>query len=653
VDHFLIEHDGSALTCSPESVTVTACASADCSTLYTGNLDVTLSPSGWVGGDTRTLTGGSASFRLRHTTAGAVTLGANSTLPAPANPTVCATGSGSSCEITFHDSGFIFSIADGPSCSEHSATIAAVRKDDATEQCVGLDSFANSTRPVAFWSSYVNPNTGSRQIDVNGAAVATAAPGTTLNLTFDASAQAPLSVTYDDAGRVQLDALFTGSGEEAGLSLAGSDRFVAYPDHFAVKAFTVDGGNEVELNNATTGGAPVWMAGAPFRTRVTAVCADGSTTPDFTWPTTLAATAPFAPAAGNLGAFVLTGSPALDLYPGGSEEVSGHYTEVGNVTLAAAATNYLGTGRDITGSTLAGRFRPDHFTTTTNSPQFRSGCGLFTYLGQPFDYVTAPQIAVTAVNRQGATTANYTGNWWKMGDGDIGSTYAIDSGTLVTTATTGPDVTDTGGGHGTIDFGGSLSVARDSLVAPADAEIRLRVNVQDGDGVTATAPVDFGATTAGNGIAFSGGRQMRFGRLRLFNAFGPELFDLPLPLWTEYWDGTGFVLNADDNCTPYAHTDVTLGSFLGNLAAGETAAAGSGTITGGRGANLRLTAPGAGHDGSVDATLAVPAWLRYDWDGVDQGGDGNLYDDDPTARATFGIYQGNPRLIYRRESVGP
>jgi hypothetical protein len=42
-------------------------------------------------------------------------------------------------------------------------------------------------------------------------------------------------------------------------------------------------------------------------------------------------------------------------------------------------------------------------------------------------------------------------------------------------------------------------------------------------------------------------------------------------------------------------------------------------------------------------TSTVPAWLRYDWDNTTPG------DENPSARASFGIYKGNPRHIYMRE----
>ncbi|MDW7758794.1 MAG: DUF6701 domain-containing protein, partial [Desulfuromonadales bacterium] len=60
---------------------------------------------------------------------------------------------------------------------------------------------------------------------------------------------------------------------------------------------------------------------------------------------------------------------------------------------------------------------------------------------------------------------------------------------------------------------------------------------------------------------------------------------------------------------------------------------------------LQLSAPGIGNDGSVDVSLPVDFWLQYDWDG-----DGAL-DNDPSARASFGIFKGNSRMIYWGERV--
>jgi MSHA biogenesis protein MshQ len=59
--------------------------------------------------------------------------------------------------------------------------------------------------------------------------------------------------------------------------------------------------------------------------------------------------------------------------------------------------------------------------------------------------------------------------------------------------------------------------------------------------------------------------------------------------------------------------------------------------------NLNLQAPGAGNDGSVDITVTVDDWLKYDWDTSTPG------DDNPVGTATFGIFRGNDATIYIRE----
>lgn len=59
--------------------------------------------------------------------------------------------------------------------------------------------------------------------------------------------------------------------------------------------------------------------------------------------------------------------------------------------------------------------------------------------------------------------------------------------------------------------------------------------------------------------------------------------------------------------------------------------------------NLRLAGPGAGNNGRVLVTTAVPTSLRLDWNGAVPG-----YDN-PAGQATFGIYNGEQWQIYTRE----
>ncbi len=139
--------------------------------------------------------------------------------------------------------------------------------------------------------------------------------------------------------------------------------------------------------------------------------------------------------------------------------------------------------------------------------------------------------------------------------------------------------------------------------------------------------------------------------------------NLAVPMRAEYYldAGTEFVTNSDDSCS--SGVTLSFSNFSDNLVSGETCVldtgspgdSGAGCVVAGPVAqrfgepptagnfNLFLQASGAGNDGSVTVDAAVPVWLRFDWDsGI--GGDEN-----PSGRATFGIFGGHDSQIYRRE----
>jgi len=336
-----------------------------------------------------------------------------------------------------------------------------------------------------------------------------------------------------------------------------------------------------------------------------------------------------------------------------------------------ADLDYLGAG-NVTGTTSGdvGRFIPFDFDAATNAPQFGTACTTFGYVGQPFRYTQAPVISVTARNQSGGTTTNYGGVFWKLTDAALAAsgnkTYTALTGTLDTGGVPIPDpvIADLGGGTGTLTFsdgGVGLAFLRGAPVAPFDAEIALSLDVIDEDGVTfAGNPVTFGSATAGGGIAFSAGKQQRWGRLTLTNAHGSELLPLAVPLHAEYYNGNGFVLNPDDGCTtlaagtPSVPGDLVLASQVetnqrdGDIrvtaAAATTATLANSPFAAGD-AGLSFSPPGAGNTGAVDIRVDLMnlPWLLYDWDG------NGTHDNDPTGRASFGIFSGNRNLIYLRE----
>jgi MSHA biogenesis protein MshQ len=559
--------------------------------------------------------------------------------------------------MVFHESGFLLTVPDLTSCqAPAAASIQAVRTDLATQACVAHDGFARQSKEVFFWSEYLQPATGTRPLRVDGSAVAAASPGTPVTLTFNANARSSFNVAYDDAGQLRLQALYLGSGEEAGLVMTGSDSLVAAPHHLRVRA-TTDSDGTIPLDNATPNGEPHWPAGEDFQVEVAGVCADGTVTPNFAAATTLTA---------------IAADPALvvpDPFSGGpftagdySEGLvtgAASYREVGTVTLQAVAADYLESGIDVIGaSDPVGRFTPHHFAVALNEPRFASGCGGgYTYLGQSFDFAVAPVITVTAQNRQNGTTGNYTGDWWKISRDSLnGRLYSAAEGTLDPSGLPeeDPTISDLGGGIGLLTFaaGDGLLFERSAPTAPFEAEISLEINVVDEDDIAcADNPVRFGEATAGNGIAFDAAKTMRWGRLALSNAYGSELVPLAMPLRAEYFDGGSFVTNDADICTSLALSQLTLSNTSGTVSADQPMAVGAGSTVASLldplvngDAGLTFSAPGAEGYVDVAAGLALLPWLRYDWDG-----DGS-HDDDPAARATFGIYRSRPSLIYRRET---
>jgi len=336
-----------------------------------------------------------------------------------------------------------------------------------------------------------------------------------------------------------------------------------------------------------------------------------------------------------------------------------------------------------------GRFTPDHFDVSYNVPVFTPACSGFTYVGQAFSYSTAPVITVTARNSSGlgnAITRNYGGVWQKITNATLtypGGTsrgYRTLSGTLDVSGVPGTDPVIAGGGAGsegtvtlTFSSGTGLFFQRTTPVAPFDAEVSLAINVIDEDGIVYAAnPAKFGNEIAGGGIVFSdmnpgttNDKDVRFGRLRLGNANGSQLVPLSVPMETQYWNGSGFITNTADSCTTIAATNVAMSNFTQNLAACETAISVSGAFSAGR-KTPQLAAPGSGNNGSVDLTVnlgstgsgttctsvggaPVPVaganllFLRGNWTG-------GAYDQNPAARASFGIYRGAEEVIFIREN---
>jgi len=329
------------------------------------------------------------------------------------------------------------------------------------------------------------------------------------------------------------------------------------------------------------------------------------------------------------------------------------------------ASGKYGCNFGITADTTSfGRFTPAYFDVILTP-----GCGAggFTYSGQPF------QVTATAYNTAGATTQNY--------DSGGGSGFAKD---VTISAPGNPNYFNVGPPAGNVIAGasrfslgnGSTYPVTNSLTGPTPPitytfpvkeTAPLTPSVSPAPPATPLRATDTDGVSSLNHVEPQ--IDIRSGRVHLYNAYGSELLDLPMATHVEYYSGTadGWLIHSADTCSGVSLS--AFSNYQGNLNAGETCVqdtgnpgvSGQGCSTAGPlvpvneryyalpssgGYNLYLKNPGAGNEGSVDVTadLSTKPWLRFDWDG-----DPLTADQDPTGKATFGLYRGSPRNIYLRE----
>ncbi|MEW6692433.1 MAG: DUF6701 domain-containing protein [Pseudomonadota bacterium] len=678
-DHIRIEHDGQGLTCLAEDMTLRACADAACTNEYTGDVTVNLAATNGGALSPNPITfNGHAVVQLSKTTVGETTLSVASASPSPVNPWDCVVNgalvSQSDCKVNFADAGFVFDVPNVTACeTSSSVTLRAVKKSDSSTSCAPA---FTGNRTVHFWSTYINPASGSQALSINGTTVAGASPGTPISLNFNSSGEATFTASYTDVGLMQLDVRYDGSAatNDAGLVMTGSDQFVARPHHFDLASIRcADGTNNPGASNAN--GEKFCKAGEDFKLKVKSVCADGSVTPNFgrespaeSVKLTRALVAPATGSSGHLsGSFAAfgtncAGNPALGIACGTFQ-----WNEVGIISLTPSIQDgdYLGTG-DVSGAASGniGRFYPHHFELTNAS--LTPACGPFSYMAQPFGL----SFSLTATALGGGTTRNYSGDFAKLDPtqaslwpastlGQTGFALGAKNGTNELSARLALASNPTGSwdDQGKADIDAVLAFARSgSPDGPFDV-LDLGVAPQDSDGVRLEASaLDMDADGNGaNERKRLGQTIVRFGRMMAERRHQfLETEPITLPLKAQYWDGSTFKTHDLDSCTTLNTAQLRLSNNEESdqhdgsiLVGGHTVTlSGAGTLNDGV-LNLNLSAPEQGHSGFVDITPELGAaaypWLRYDWDG-----DGD-HDDDPKGRASWGMYRGNKNVIYLRE----
>ncbi|HJV69181.1 LamG domain-containing protein [Ideonella sp.] len=692
--HVELRHGtGTGLTCTPSTLTVVACQDAACSSLYTAGLTGTLAATGapavtWPDGAAFSIASGASSTTVRAqvVSAGSVSFGTTGLSVTPASATSCTFGS-PACSFSAEDSGLRFDVPNHVADSAQSVSVSAVKKADNSNACV--PAFAGVSKPITFRCSFQDPASGTLPVRVGGTAVQCGAGSQAVTLAFDATGTASTTLQYADVGQVALDATYTGSGSDAGLTMTGSDSFIAAPYTFTVAAAS---GTQV--------------AGVGFSATVTAQNASGATTPNFgreaapesvtlgwvrtqpqasgavngTWTGSVGSFASGSAAVnsfqwsevgrGDLSAVLASGNylasgytaagssagtPVLcasewgtcvlpagataTIYYGRNGRLAMRSGMTGNVWCANAAFGdpdpgytkqcwYVATGGSSAASNGAiGPFRPHHFDVAVTPA---CAAGNFGYAGQPIP------ATITAKNASGGTTSNYFGSYAK-------ATTLSDAGALAiggfTDGATVPAASYTLGVANAAPTYGFT----DKLTAPQTLAIRAT----DADGVSSSGHAE-------------GSTPLRSGRLLVANGYGSENSALQLALRVEYWSGKAWLLNGDDGCTGYGAASIPTGSVALSSVRDHKGGAGSWTTnataitmkSNGVG-TLTLAAPSGGATGTVDLALnlgagtadesclanhpastgAVLPWLRSR-----NGSCATGWASDPSARAAFGIY---------------
>lgn len=349
------------------------------------------------------------------------------------------------------------------------------------------------------------------------------------------------------------------------------------------------------------------------------------------------------------------------------------YSEAGVIELDADTNNYLGANSVSGGSAPVGRFYPDHFavvgTPTLVNRSDVAGCtDPFTYMDEDFH----TQFTLEAQDADGNVTRNYETVPGKFsyaflniapdapaGAGQIGF-GAVNDPAGTPTALTPRLAEDSVSGtfsNGIAQINAALRITRTSTVSGPFSNLRIGIKPVDSDGVAlAAGALNLDPTLSGtNTHEQIASTDVRQGRVVLENAFGSQYLDLRVPLYAQYYSGpaNGFVTNSADSCTAIGTSLLDLSNNLQNPAAGvPTIKVGTGSTTAmiandpmvGGDAALNLSEPGDSGYVDINLNLATLPWLQYDWNG-----NGVNDNNPPQARATFGSYRGDDRIIFWRE----
>lgn len=709
VHHYRLLHPQVLVSCYSAAIEVIACADETCSATYDDPVTITVSSSDadsvWQGGSLDSTTdadanllfsNGTGGSGLRNINGGAAALTLSNASPTAVEATQCYDSSGTvatSCEVTFNTAGLIITDIDGASPlpatfagNDLPAALRAVETNTTTGAC---EARLSGTHTVNLGMQCLNPGTcqPGQSLTIDGQAIGLNAAGSNTNtqalaLTFDATGRVEndLVVNYSDVGQIRLFASLPLTEAPSASNPAISDPdielvgtsindFVVKPHTLVTRALDDAG----DLWTSTTATGPGFTAAAaPFSMVVQSLNAAGNPTPNFGLESTSAGVQvqfhsmayPTPADIDSNGSQLTLNNPFVidPTYPGAKRTSGAIWKEVGTVNLTArlSGDNYLGAGDAFSRPpSPIGRFYPSRF--TVSAANVVNACSGFSYMGQDAIEVT---YTVQALNQLDEVTKNYANS---------GGVLYSDTATVQMRAASLTPVDDIGDEfYNRLDFlpqttwlAGELTFASSAVSfnrrvdnEPDGPYPDLQLGLQLLDPSTdarnfaaadqsMTVQNDPALTLPSTAVPIGGLLELRYGRMRLENIFGPENEDLPIVMYNEYFDGNRFVLNDIDSCTTVTAANLNI---IDNPDAIDTVADQlTGPITFSNGelnyGDLFWLAPNAPNNvGDFIFEYQADSWLRYEW-----GHDAAEVNENPRATAGFGQYRGNDRVIFWME----
>jgi MSHA biogenesis protein MshQ len=696
-DHVEIQHDGSATLC-PENVKVLACTSTTVpcpagSIVSTGTLTGSITTSPTLLTVTKTpstfsVGSGNSSMNvaLQASTAGAVVLGASGMNTTPLNGTKCwntanpTANATQSCTMTFSAT---------PCVGGYECIATGVAYTNLTSTPTGRNPLYTkvSGQPFQF-DVLALQNSG------NQASTYTATSGVTVELFDDTASPAPscssrtgplasqtLTLASTDLGRKtlatpwtinaaskQVVCRVTDTNVVPTLYSCSSDRFAIRPSQFTVTAPV--------LTNTSLTGTPSAVAGTTF-----ALTASTSVTAGYVGTPTVDVEKVLDHYGAKVVATAFSGS--FDIAKGTQATgVEFRYLDVGNLQFGAdgvvdstfadvdqaqddCVPNSTSNTADSSGqygcsigsaaSAKMGRWYPSHY---SFSGALTASCtsGGFTYMDEDALGVSltlkAHASSGSAASASDPVVSRYTYSSTVPRVNLAPVTISADNGGNAVALSRLGSPTFPGMPNTVLWNAGQMVISDTyafSKLASADGpydSFKLKAALSDPDGA-----VLIGTTQETNST------RIRYGQLRLSNAYGSELLKLPVPLEARYWNGTAYVTHTQDSCTTLSLSSVAMSAYAGNLTACETqiSPTTTQTLSAGKlpGDGLVLSKPGTGNSGSVQLTLNVGAspsgnTCVSSTPSAATAANRGWFGSNPTAKATFGIYK-SP-LIYLREN---